>query len=318
MVRLRHQADNCDFINPSQEIADQVIFGISHPNFCTKILENRLEALDKIVKLGKLLESVLFQSRQLAVTDSTASPTVDSVAKLSSSSRPPKREPYRGKPCQDYRSRRHAVNSDECPAKEGTCYRGEKKGHFANCCPDHCRPSSVEKVSSPASSHSKSSGDHKKKDEVKLVKSCSAVDSSDDSDYAFAVSHGRLPLQLEENQVRVKVGGVPMKMYVDSGLSRALFDADTWAQLRRKGIKYCHTKITRNVFRYGKARPLDIRRAVYLRFESTLASTWAKAYILAESEGRCESILGSPVAKQLKILRVGEKPKFSREDDAIR
>lgn len=328
VVRLRQQADNCNFTDVNQEIADQIIFGTSRPEFRTKILENRLESLDKIVELGKLLESVSLQSRQLAETDQGSSnvSSTDTVAKISSVVRPTKREPaYRGKPCSACRSRRHEVNSDDCPAKEGTCYRCDKRGHFANCCPKRRRPSSAERKNSSRNSSYRNSrpkereGDTGKKDEVKLVKPGSAIDSSDDSDYAFAISQPVLPQQLRENRVRLTVGGVPISVYVDSGSSRAVFDAHTWSALRRSGVKFQNAEINRNLFPYGKARPLDVRRAVYLQFNSSSASVVVKAYILAESEGRCEAILGSRAAKQLGILRVGEKKsKKSCEDDAVR
>lgn len=120
----------------------------------------------------------------------------------------------------------------------------------------------------------------------------------------------------------IKVGGIQTQVYVDSMASRALFDADTWAMLRRKGVRYRPAEVTRNLFPYGKSKPIQVREAVYLQFESQSSSIWAKTYILDEAEGKCEPILGSRVAKHLNLLQVGEKPVFSKkrasENDVIR
>lgn len=222
-------------------------------------------------------------------------------------------------------SRRHEESAPDCPAKDGTCFRCEKKGHFANRCPDKRRRPAPDSGTLPLETKAKTgSANSTKRDEVKLVKPAPSFGSSDDSDdYAFNINEtqGHLPAELEENRVSLDVGGIRMKMYIDSGSSKALFDSQTWARLKRKKIQFQNAVVSGHIFPYGKTRPLDITKAVYIKFSSRSASTWAKAYILAESEGRCEAILGSRAAKRLNILRVGEEtPVSSRraESDAVR
>lgn len=325
VVHLRYQAENCGFADVDQEIANQVILGTSSSEFCRKILENRFTGLNKIIDLRKLLESVAVQSSQVQNTDegqSTSSFQSDSVAAVSAQ-RKYGRSLFSGRlrSCSFCGSRKHDSKSKDCPAKEGTCYFCQAKGHFANRCPqrrhklrtDKDKQSTVKpKVSVPKSSSSD------KKEEVKFVRTQTPAESSDDSDYAFAISSGvDLPEQLRENRVSVKVGGIQVTMLLDSGSSKELFDAVTWAELLKQNVKFCPVEVTRQVFPYGKTRPLDIERAVCLEFTSSLASVWTKAYVLAKSEGRCEPVIGSKTVKSLGILRVGESRKAA-EDDVVR
>lgn len=321
IVRLRHQADNCSFADTEQEIVDQVIFGIANAEYRKKILEKRLESLDQVVELSKLLESVETQSKQMSNSSATSSQSqpplpADSVARIIPSREHAKNDgPPRPKQC-EFCARRHPPHA-ECPARDATCYKCEKKGHFANAsrCPDRRRKpgdgaassrSSQLSVQSPLSRSAAS-----KREEVKLVRASDAVSSSDESDddYSFAVSDrsDRLPPQLRENRVTLIAGGVQLEMSVDSGSSKEIIDAETWKQLRCQGIRFRSAEVTRHLFPYGKARPLEVSRAVYVEFSSSSASAWSKVYVLGESEGRCEAILGSKLAKKLNVLRVGDE-----------
>lgn len=317
VVRLRYQAENCEFKEMDTEIVDQIVLGTSSNELRTKILEQRLEALDKVLQLGKLLESVSFQTGKMANIEFPVgqSQEQDSVARLVDRQNSQRSE-LRNRPSCEACGRRHATGSAECPAKDGTCFRCDAKGHFANRCPS--RPGKSQSSSSEQPKTAKQSrptaSKGVKRDEVKLIKSSSAASGSDDevshdeSDYSFALSSSSddLPEQLRENRVRIKVGGVNLSMAVDSCSSRALLDASTWRSLLRRKVRYRPAIIESNIYPYGKRRPLDVERAVYLDYESSSALVSAKTYILAESENQCEPIIGSRLAKRLNILRVGE------------
>ncbi|CAK9134544.1 unnamed protein product, partial [Ilex paraguariensis] len=205
------------------------------------------------------------------------------------------------------------------------CYTCERLGHFSNRCPDKPRRPNVRRPGPSESSSSQSQSakplGSSKRDEVKLVTTAPSFDSSDDSDFSFAVSSSssRLPAQLEANRMPILVGGVPTSMYVDSMASRALFDASTWRSLVQQGVVFSEAVVSRNLFPYGQTQPLNVDKAVVVEFRSGSKSVTAKAYVLGESEGRCEAILGSKVAKELGVLRVGCPRWTSRaaHDEAI-
>lgn len=196
VVRLRHQAERCGFEKPEREISDQVIFGTNSVDFRKSILEKRLEALPEIIDLGKLLESVSVQSKQLAESSSSASAqqsSQDSVARVATAkSNQRSGLVSRKQRCRSCGSRRHETDSKECPAKDGTCYGCEKKGHFSNCCPERRKTNDSR---SPGNTESKPETKNRnseatRRDDVKLVKTAPVTDSSEDSDYSFAIGDG--------------------------------------------------------------------------------------------------------------------------------
>lgn len=88
VVKLRKQAANCKFASIEEALCDQIIDGTSNPQFRQKILEQRLEKLSAIVELGKLMEAVTVQVKDMAGSGNyVSSSSADSVARLASSSR---------------------------------------------------------------------------------------------------------------------------------------------------------------------------------------------------------------------------------------
>ncbi|KAM7249576.1 hypothetical protein ACFE04_019771 [Oxalis oulophora] len=291
-AHFRPTATNCGFADLHAEIVDQIILGTSNPEFRASILEKRLESLEDVLELGKLTEAISLQTKHIAESEpggcaSATATSADSVARVSSSKDQPRRAaPAHPRFCDACGRRNHVAGAADCPAKDGKCYTCERTGHFSNRCPDKPRRTAARRSDGASASSSRSQPANPpaatKRDDVKLVTTVPSFDSSDDSDYSFAVSssQSRLPAQLEANRMEITVGGVATNMYVDSMASRERFS------MRRLG-------------------PLDVEKAVIVEFCLGTRTVTAKAYVLGASEGRCESILGSKVAKELGVLRVG-------------
>ena len=118
-------------------------------------------------------------------------------------------------------------------------------------------------------------------------------------DYAFTVTG-------EENSdmFTIQVGGVDLKMLIDSGANSNIIDGETWEQLKAKGVK-CESQAARpgkKLYPYASNQPLPVKE----RFKCTVGvcDKSARAEFLV-IEGRGVSLLGKTTATELGVLKIG-------------
>ena len=324
VVRLRHQAEYCSFTNVEEAIVDQIVDATSNAEFRKQILEKRLCSLDPIIELGKLIESVNIQAHSIASSNSAepstalaAAPfslnptTSESVALLSDrSSNTRSGAANQSSRCSRCGARGHTGDSPECRAREGTCFRCQRKGHFAN----RCRAPRDRSNSRRRSSRRRSPSPRPKEDWKGSGRSRHDVrainEADDDSDEGSGTVFRVMSItdNSDDNHVIVQLGGVSLKVLVDSGASCNVLDWKSWLRLKSRGIDFVPGTVSRKIYPYGETTPLNIAQAVIVKIRALSVSFWGKFYVLADSTplpSRYEPILGSRTAKRLKLLRVG-------------
>ncbi|XP_073237501.1 uncharacterized protein [Porites lutea] len=95
----------------------------------------------------------------------------------------------------------------QCPARGKTCRKCRGKDHFENVC----------KTKSYARQVGREPDDN---------------DPGSQHDYAFSITEG-----VHSEMVTVQVGGVDLKMLIDSGANSNIIDEGTWEPLKVKGVK---------------------------------------------------------------------------------
>ena len=118
-------------------------------------------------------------------------------------------------------------------------------------------------------------------------------------DYAFSINEGE-----QSEMITVQVGGVDLKMLIDSGANSNIVNEGTWEQLKAKGAK-CESQAAspdKKLYPYASNQPLPVKGS----FKCTVAvcdrSTRAEFLVI---KGRGMSLLGKATATELGILKVG-------------
>lgn len=325
VVRLRKQAANCKFHALDEAICDQIIDGCADPMLRQKILEQKLEKVSAIVELGKLHEAVNVQTKAMVGDgDASQSSAIEAVARVSrdppaktaNRSRSPSDRDRQRRRCTRCNSSRHSASDESCPARDSTCHRCQKKGHWSNCCRSRVAASENESSSKTDNSRSSPKGSPARatgKPRVRALQRRLSVSDGYSSDSsggsnAFQVSGDRGRKEKVSNRVSLRFDSVWLNPVIDSGADVNLIDPATWRLLTRQRVRCSAAAVDTKVYPYGRKAPLKLSQAVWLRIRSRSKSIEAKFFILADDEGDYETIVGRELAVSLEVLRIGEKP----------
>ena len=104
--------------------------------------------------------------------------------------------------------------------------------------------------------------------------------------------------------VTVQVGGVNLRMLIDSGASSNIIDEGTWEQLKVKGVK-CESQVAtpdKKLYPYASSQPLPVKGSFKCTVSVCDRSTKAEVLVI---KGRGMSLLGKITATALGVLKVG-------------
>ena len=104
--------------------------------------------------------------------------------------------------------------------------------------------------------------------------------------------------------VTVQVGGVNLRMLIDSGASSNIIDEGTWEQLKVKGVK-CESQVAtpdKKLYQYASSQPLPVKGSFKCTVSVCDRSTKAEVLVI---KGRGMSLLGKVTATELGVLKVG-------------
>ncbi|XP_014672251.1 PREDICTED: uncharacterized protein K02A2.6-like [Priapulus caudatus] len=118
-----------------------------------------------------------------------------------------------------------------------------------------------------------------------------------DHEYTFCVNG-----KTDCDKVEVQLGGVPVKMVIDSGASANIICQSLWEQLKEKRIKCASQKCTKQLFAYGSKVPLPVIGT--FQCTAVVQNTQVNAEIMVV-KGSGQPLLGKKTAMQLGVLKVG-------------
>ena len=118
-------------------------------------------------------------------------------------------------------------------------------------------------------------------------------------DYAFSINEGD-----HSELTTVQIGGVDLKMLLDSGANSNIIDEGTWEQMKAKGVK-CESQIAspdKKLYSYASNLPLPVKGSFKCTMGVCDRSTKAEVLVI---KGRGVSLLGKTTATELGVLKVG-------------
>lgn len=231
MVRLRLQAERCDFGDRMEEnIKDQIIEKCQSMSLRRELLKSGNANLDQILKITKIFETVAQQEKAFSEASSEKKHQVDDVNKIVASTYGKKRKWSESKQPECHRCGYfgHFAKEDKCPARGKTCNKCGGKDHFAIKC---------------RTKHSYI-GDKRSKNFKKFARQDNAFNTKDkenDRDTVQQVASNEtyvfhLTTSDSNGEVRGEIGGVPIVAVIDSGSKYNLVSQHDWEYLKKNNV----------------------------------------------------------------------------------
>lgn len=309
VTRLRRQAENCSWENQEEQIRDQVIDKCKSMGLRRKLLEKGTDlTLLKVLDIARSMEAVDIQVKNMGGQGNSTGGNGHEVNRVREFGAR-KKDSYGGKhsntgdshgakhgntgdkkrkSCFRCGSKNHYSVDSTCPAREVTCHKCSKVGHYAKVC--------------RSGKGSKDSKDNDKRPEnTKSKGQVNRVDhDTGRNDYAFSV-HGN---GTHSGMIEITVGGVPLKVLVDSGASTNIIDTGTWERLKLLKIK-CTSKVCeRELFAYGSKQPLELLGSFQCETKVVETGKCIHAeFVVIKGQG--QPLLGRDTAMRLGVLKVG-------------
>lgn len=282
VTRLRRAGQDCNYGDDTDNhIRDEVVEKCTSDYLRRKLLEEGPGlTLTRTLELAQQCDKVESQLATMSISkekrkDTVEANNVNRVHDHRAKKKPrPNKGKGRGKRCYRCGSADHLGRDPSCPAKGKECHKCGGKDHFASVCKTKQK---------------------KRKDESNFV----GENDSDDG-YAFHVTE-----KGGEATLCACVGGVNLKMLIDSGATRNIVDEQTWEWLKTKHIK-CTSKAGdggKKLYAYATSKPLEVKGT----FESTIkigkGETVAEFVVI---KGKGIPLLGKQTATEVGALKIGE------------
>ncbi|XP_053607193.1 uncharacterized protein K02A2.6-like [Plodia interpunctella] len=291
VLRLRQQADKCEFKNKEEHIVDQVIEKCFSNELRRKILKIGDEmTLDRAINEANALETV---NKQMEEFEKGKTPE-QTINKVDTKEKPWKN--YRGSRCGRCGNYRHPSNSDKCPARDKDCLKCGLRGHFRQWCKtkSNLKRNNTENTSNKPNPK-KPRLQTKSNTEVNQIED----DSNDDQNgynYVFHID--------EDLQIDCVIGGIKTKMIIDSGCKHNLITGETWEVMKRRKVAVSNqiAKPDIRFVAYGSNKPLEVKGCFNATLQVEDKQENATFFVIANGT---RNLLGKQTAMSLGILKIG-------------
>lgn len=272
VARIRTQANRCSFVDTDDAIIDQIIEGCASRTLRKKLLKDDLN-IGQVVAEGKMEENIDTQDRAYA----NPKPSFEVVQQIQRGSKRPMKD-FRCLNCN--REGHMAREIDKCPAKNIKCHLCSRIGHYKICCPD--RRNDRSNAREPPPKQIKRENLHMNRVESSEPESSSAL-------LAFVV------------------GGVKIKMLVDSGSPANIVTAATFEHLKRSGAAILNEKSGEQnsmYTGYASDAPISFSRIFEVEIKVPGEETGIFSYIFVAPRGQT-NILSHSTAFALGVIKIG-------------
>ncbi|XP_055614878.1 uncharacterized protein LOC129761190 [Toxorhynchites rutilus septentrionalis] len=288
VFRLQEQTNRCAFIGTDDALLDQIIEGCRSSELRKKLLTNDV-TLNDAISFGKILEEVQKQTKKYEKP--SPSMIIQQISKRSS-------EQVSSRKCYNCNKPGHiAKEVEKCPARYVSCYNCESTGHFKVCCRKRKQNDFDKRKGSAAK-------------RVNLIQN----DTVDTDKAIFFVNS-----EFELNEVlRLEVGGVPMKMLIDSGSPANIVDGKTFDLIRNKNARILNERYPQQDELKFKSFASDKNIYFSRAFEAEIripgeeSGVWA--HVLVAPQGQT-ILLSKSTAFALGVLKIGYHVNHISTDD---
>nr|CAI5853465.1 unnamed protein product [Callosobruchus analis] len=219
LVTLRQQADKCQFRDKDDHIVDPITEKCSSNELRKRMLQTGdAITLNIIIAEANALEAV---NRQMEEFGNKFEGN-QSVNKIDSRSHKVWTTNRTG--CRRCGNPKHTSQDAKCPAKERSCLKCGLSGHFRQYCRTrHIQKRKGEDTYNKTNNHKR--GRHNRNsDKVNQIEDR----DSEDMNYVFYVD--------DDLEFECRIGGVDVKMLVDSGCKDNVITSKTWQEMKRRKV----------------------------------------------------------------------------------
>ncbi|XP_013881856.1 uncharacterized protein LOC106530712, partial [Austrofundulus limnaeus] len=232
-TRLRQAAKDCDFRGDNDnQIRDAILSKCTSEYVRRKLLEDGPGlTLARALELASQCERVEEQMAAMSITEEKKSEnTVNRIVttkkgKYMKPKEKAKEDNKTDRQCYRCGFTDHMGKDPKCPARGQTCHKCNGKDHFSKMCRTK----------------------RQKKQKVNTL-----------DEYAFIVNDDKVP-----DKLSFSVGGVELKMLIDSGATSNIMGENVWEKLKAEKIKCCSyvLKEQRKLYAYSSSQALTIKGA---------------------------------------------------------
>ncbi|XP_022836497.1 uncharacterized protein K02A2.6-like [Spodoptera litura] len=297
LIRLRQQADKCQFKDKDDQIIDQITEKCSSKELRKKILQTGDSmTLTNIINEANTLEAV---SRQIEGFGG-GSTSSDSINRIKSTNHKFNNQNERKwtekSKCGRCGSTGHGSQDSKCPARERDCHKCGLKGHFRQ----FCRTTTRNKTNKRKHSTNEPENGNEKKFKREYPRSnTNQIDQTEDTEdiqYVFKID--------DDSVIDCYVGGIKIKMLVDSGCKCNLITSRTWNFMKQNSIKALNQthRCNKTFYSYASKTPLELLGSFNANLKIADRETKATFYVIADGT---RDLLGKDTATEMGVLKVG-------------
>ncbi|CAH2105722.1 unnamed protein product [Euphydryas editha] len=292
IIRLRNQAEKCQFDKPEEHLIDQVTEKCLSTDLRKKILTiGDSITLDKIITEANTLEVVNRQLEEYGQQNKNHDvnaiiPTKEN--RNTSRFDTKKFKSFPDKACGRCGNSKHTSDGKNCPAIGKSCHFCGKLGHFRQYCKSQLqRKRKIEEHDTQK--EGRLSKRWKERKEINNV-------TEEEVDYVFNINN--------DANIECDVGGIKTKMLIDSGSKYNLITDKTWTMLKEKGVTCLsqNKNPEKTLLAYGCKTPLDILGSFETTIKVNNREETAHLYVIANGS---RNLLGKDSAINLGVLKLG-------------
>ena len=303
--RLRKNTDGCEFHDVNISIRDQVVEKCRSEKLQRKFLDKGdTLTLDELLKVAAHFEDVEMQLRDMKLKSEAESvafvkknkntkPKESNAFSKSNPANQPRSKSGQNGHCYRCGGNDHYGSSPRCPARGMQCQTCNGYNHTSTM----CRSKGAAKNSQPPRPKQKSGRNQRRKG-INQVDLEEETDEEEDVDYVFMTKKS----SVRENKITIGMGGIPVKMIIDSGCDTNIISENLWKELKQNGLKAKPQTSKKKLYPYSSTTPL----ATVCSFNTTLEAgenqTDAEIVVVKE-EG--DPLLSRETSIQLKVLKIG-------------